>query len=281
MPYVLFLLMVAGTALIIWLMGYGPWRDDTSGEFAGENLRTFLFPWSIPSLLDSGQFWGAAVFVSILTASSVSTEFGWGTARQLLVRGQSRAQFLAIKIAALAIICTVFLLTALGIGILFSLWATDAAGKPITLDVPGGPTVPEIGLMILRAALGILPYGLLAFMLTTVGRSTALGVAGTIGYMFAEGIIIAVMESIGGVTQDFRDIALGHHVSSLIAANRIGAGDYNYLAPRDLARAAEVPDVNVATLVVPYCLVFLAVTFRVFLRVTSACTSKALRTTVH
>ncbi len=267
MPYVLFLLMVGGAAVHIWLLGYVSWHEDKSGEFAGNAFRTFVFPWSIASLLDSGQFWGAAIFVSILTASCVSTEFGWGTVRQVLVRGQPRAQFLAVKIAALAIICIVFLLAALGIGILFSLWATTAAGASVTLDVPGGPSVPEIGLMIARAALGILPYGLLAFMLTTVGRSTALGVSGTIGYMFAEGIIVAILDSVGGVAADFRDIALGHHVGSLIAANRIGTGDYNSIAGRDLATTAEVPDVNIAVLVVAlYCLVFLAVIFAIFLR---------------
>ncbi|HET8943151.1 MAG TPA: hypothetical protein VFO59_00065, partial [Dehalococcoidia bacterium] len=60
MPYVLFLLMVGGAAVNIWLLGYVSWHDDKTGEFAGDALRTFVFPWSIPALLDSGQFWGAA-----------------------------------------------------------------------------------------------------------------------------------------------------------------------------------------------------------------------------
>lgn len=267
MPYVLFLLMIAGAAVNNWLTGYFPWHDDPTGEYASEAFHTFAFPYSIATLLDSGQFWGAAVFVGILTASSVSTEFAWGTVRQVLVRGQSRAAYLAIKIAALAIICTVFLLAALGVGILFSLWATLAAGEPVTLDVPDGPSAPEILLMIARAALGILPYGLLAFMLSTIGRSTALGISGTIGAMFAEGIAVAILESIGGIAADLRDIALGHHVESLIAANRIGNSEYSSIALRDLASAADSPDANIAALVVVvYCLVFLAVTFAVFLR---------------
>lgn len=267
LPYVLFLMMVIGAAFFIWVIGYVSWNDDQRGQFSGEALRTFVFPWSIPALLDTGQFWGAAVLVTVLSASVVSTEFTWGTVRQVLVRGQPRAQFLAVKILALAIMCSLLLLAALGIGILFSLWATDAAGAPITLDVPDGPTVPEIGLMIGRSALGILPYGLLAVMLTVLGRSTALGVAGTIGYMFAEGIIIAVVEGIGGVTEDFREVALGRHVESLIAANRIGEGDYSSIAARELASAADAPDVNIAALViVGYCALFLAVSFAVFLR---------------
>ena len=121
--------------------------------------------------------------------------------------------------------------------------------------------------MIGRAALGILPYGLLAFMLCTVGRSTALGIGGTFGYIFAEGIGVAILQSMGGLATDLSDAALGRHVSSLIAANRIGGGEYNSIAFREFADPADLPDPSVGALVILlYCLVFLAVTFAVFLR---------------
>ena len=267
MPYVLFLLMVAGAAVLIWLIGYVSYTDDPRGEFAGEAFRTFAFPWSIATLLDSGQFWGAAIFVGILTSSSVATEYNWGTVRQALTRGQPRWQFLAAKLLGTSIICIVFLLAALAVGVLFSVLATSAEGAEITLDVSDGPSVPEIGLMILRSAAGIIPYGLLAFTLAVVGRSTALGVAGTIGYMLGEGIILAILDSIGGVAADFREIALGHHVASLIAANRIGNGDYTSIAAREIPLSTDVPDVWTATFVIlVYCAVFLAIAFFVFQR---------------
>jgi ABC-2 type transport system permease protein len=267
MPYVLLLVMVAGAAVLIWLTGYVSYNDDPRGEFAGEAFRTFAFPWAIATLLDSGQFWGAAVFVAILTSSTVATEYNWGTVRQALTRGQPRWQFLAAKLLGTSIVCILFLLAALAIGIVFSILATSAEGAPITFDVPDGPSVPEIGLMILRSAWGIIPYGLLAFTLAVVGRSTALGIAGTIGYMLGEGIIVAILDSIGGVAADLREIALGHHVASLIAANRIGGGDYASLAAREVPNSADVPDVWMATLVIlVYCVVFLAVAFFVFQR---------------
>ena len=267
MPYVLLLLMVAGAAVLIWLIGYVGYRDDPRGEYAGDAFRTFAFPWSIPALLDSGQFWGAAIFVTILTSSTVSTEYNWGTVRQALTRGQPRWQFLATKLLGTSLICIVFLLVALTVGVLFSILATSAEGESITLDVPGGPSVPEIFLMVLRAALGIIPYGMLAFALAVIGRSTALGIAGTLGYMLGEGIIVAILESIGGIAADFREIAIGHHVSSLIAANRIGAGEYNSIAAREIPVAADLPDVWVAALVILlYSAAFAAVAFFIFQR---------------
>lgn len=267
MPYVLLLVMLAGAAVLIWLIGYVGYRDDPQGEFAGDAFRTFAFPWSIAALLDSGQFWGAAIFVAILTSSTVSTEYNWGTVRQALIRGQPRWQFLAAKLVGTAIVCIVFLLVALGVGILFSIIATSAEGEPITLDVPGGPSLPEIALMVLRSAAGIIPYGLLAFALAVIGRSTALGIAGTLGYMLGEGIVVAILDSIGGIAADFREVAIGHHVASLIAANRIGSGDYNSIAARELPVSADLPDVWIATLVVClYSVAFAAVAFIVFQR---------------
>jgi ABC-type transport system involved in multi-copper enzyme maturation permease subunit len=267
MPYVLLLLMVAGAAVLIWLIGYVGYQDDPHGEFADDAFFTFAFPWSIPALLDSGQFWGAAVFVAILTSSTVSTEYNWGTVRQALTRGQPRWQFLATKLLGTSLICIVFLLVALGAGVLFSILATSVEGESITLDVPDGPSVPEIFLMVLRSALGIIPYGMLAFALAVIGRSTALGIAGTLGYMLGEGIIVAILESIGGIAADFREVAIGHHVASLIAANRIGSGDYNSIAARELPVAADLPDVWVAALVILlYSAAFAAVAFFIFQR---------------
>jgi len=267
MPYVLFLVMVGGAAVNIWLAGYLSWHQEQDPESVGQAYRTFVFPYSIAALLDTGQFWGSAVFVGILTSSCVSTEFNWGTVRQVLVRGQSRTGYLAVKLAGLAILCTAFLLAALAVGLFFSVWATSLADAPITLDVRDGPSLVEIGLMIFRAALGILPYGLLAFMLSTIGRSTALGIGGTIGYMLAESIAIGIMGGIGGFAADLRDAALGRHVASLIAANRIGSGEYTSLALREIADPRELPDPGIGALVtLLYCLAFLAITFTVFLR---------------
>ncbi len=267
MPYVLLLVMIAGAAFLIWLVGYVGYQQDAHGEFAGDAYRTFAFPWSIAALLDSGQFWGAAIFVGILTSSTVATEYNWGTVRQALTRGQPRWQYLGVKLLGTSIICIVFLLLALTVGILFSILATSAQGARITLDVPDGPTVPEILLMILRSTLGIIPYGLLAFALAVIARSTALGIEGTLGYMLGEGIIVAILESIGGIAADLREVTIGHHVASLIAANRIGSGDYNSMAARELPVSADLPDVWTATLVIlVYCVAFAAIAFFVFNR---------------
>ena len=46
MPYVLLLLMVAGAAVLIWLIGYVGYKEDPRGEYRGDASSTFAFPWS-------------------------------------------------------------------------------------------------------------------------------------------------------------------------------------------------------------------------------------------
>ena len=265
MPYVLLLVMAAGAAVQIWLLGYVSWRESEV-EFQQSALRAFALPWSLSALLDAGQFWGA-ILVGILTASTVATEHGWGTVRQALIRGQTRNQYLSMKLLGSALIAAVSLLLAFGIGVCFSVIATSVADRPISLDVAGGPSALDILLMILRAGYGILPYGLLAFCLATVGRSTTVGVAGILLFMFGEAILLGVLGGIGGVAADARAFFIGHNVSALLAANRIGFGDYNSFAPRPNPLTSDLPDPVVAALVLAlYCLAFLAIAFVTFRR---------------
>ncbi|MDZ4279078.1 MAG: ABC transporter permease [Dehalococcoidia bacterium] len=273
LPYLLLGIMLVGVALIIWLAGYANWlseRNEAEYDYGRDSLRAFALPWSLPTLLDMGQFYGA-VLVSVLVASAVATEYNWGTVRQALVRGQTRNQYLFSKLAGLTVLSVAGLLLALAIGLLFSVLATVAADLPVTLDAGDGGsiTMAEAVLMIVRSGYGALPYVLLAFCLTIIGRSTTLGIVGTLLYMFViEAILVAVLGGLGGAAAATRAVFLGHNVNALITANRIQPDDCCSLAPRDMtALPSELPDPWVAAIVVAlYCAVFLSVAFYVFRR---------------
>jgi len=263
MPYVLFILMLAGAAFIIWAMGYSTWHGDDP-EFAASGLRTFAYPYSVPALLDSGQFWGSVFFVSILATSTIATEHNWGTIRPALSGGVSRSSYLLTKLLTLTLVSTVALLLALGFGIALSLWATSVAD--VHPRVPGGFTAGDFVLMVSRAALCIVPYGLLAFTLTVISRSTALGIAGTMGFMVLEAIAVALLGTGGGLLQDSRLLFPSHSVGSLIAENRIAGLEYETSALRDID-ISDQPGVWAATVVIVAQSAFLlAASFIVFLR---------------
>ena len=261
LPYLLFLVMLAGVNMIIW-GSYGEWASNEPGS-AQAGLHTFALPWSLVALVDSGQFWGSFL-IGVLVASGVATEYNWGTVRQALIRGQTRRQYLTVKLLGLATISAVSLLAALAIGVLVSLMATAIAGEP---DVPGGPSFPEAVLIVLRAGYCILPYALLAFCLTVVSRSTAMGTAGILLFLIGEAILSGILGGLGGPAPTIRAFLIGHNVSALLAANTIGAAEYNSLAFRELPVASELPPATTAALVIAaYSAFFLAITYAVFQR---------------
>lgn len=247
-PYVLFVVSVVGVIFLLFVPGYATWKSSDFTEDETAALHTFVLPYSFVAMLDSGQFWGS-MFVGILAASVVSTEYSWGTVRQVLIRGQTRGAFLLTKIAAISIISAAMLLTVLAIGVLVSIYATTIADKTITLDAPDGPSLPEMLLMVLRAALCILPYGMFAFMLATTGRSGTLGVAGIIIFVFGESILVAILDSVGGIGPGLADISIGENVKAVLAQNEIPHTTYNSLALRELPPPDQLTNPNVAALV--------------------------------
>jgi ABC-type transport system involved in multi-copper enzyme maturation permease subunit len=274
LPYVLLIVMVLGTGVQVWLFGYTAWwdiHDDPDPEIRADvpiASRTFTLPWALPALLDAGQFWGSLI-MGIFIASAVATEYNWGTARQAIARGQSRVRWLTVKLTGLALFCAVLLLITLAWGVASMLFTSSLAGFEITLDPPGGAELSalEIPVIILRAGFGILPYALLAFAITVIGRSTALGAAGIILFMIIESTLIPVFGALPDPWPAFRSVTIGHNAASLLAANRIGSGDYLSLAPRPLPDASELPDPWVGFFVLcVWCVALLGLTYYVFRR---------------
>lgn len=264
MPYFLLLPILAALAFQTFFGYFVIWRNER--DFDG--LFVSVLPWSLASLLDLIQYLGAIV-LGILAASAVGTEYGWGTVQQALSRGQTRVQYLTTKLLGIGVFTVIGFLLVLGLGILFSVIVTAAEGRAITLDLPQGDglSVGDVVLMTLRAFYGMLPYVLLAFTLSVVGRSTTLGLAGVLVYVIVEATVLGILGGVGGASADARDYFIGHNVVALLDANQVGQFDYFSLALRDNPPASELPDPAVAVLVLgAYCLGFLAIAYWVFRR---------------
>ena len=265
MPYILLLPIVAALAFQTFFGYFVIWR----GERDIEGLHVAVLPWSLPSLLDLTQFLGA-ILLGILAASMVGTEHGWGTVRQALIRGQTRSQYLTTKLLGIGVLAAIGFLLVLALGILFSVIVTTVDDRPISLDLPqgDGPSVADVALMALRAAYGMLPYVLMAFTLSVVGRSTTLGLAGVLVYVMVEAIVLGILGGVGGATADARTYFIGHNVVALLAANQVGQVNFFSLALRDNPPSVSgLPDPAIAALVLAiYCLGFLAIAFWIFQR---------------
>jgi ABC-type transport system involved in multi-copper enzyme maturation permease subunit len=274
LPYVLFVVMVLGAGVQVWLFGYTAWWDlhNELDPEARDDLplaiRTFTLPWALPALIDSGQFWGALI-IGIFIASAVATEYNWGTVRQAIARGQSREQWLTVKLLGLALFCAILLGIVLIWGVVSMMYTTSLAGFDITLDPPGPAemTVFDAVLIVLRGAMGILPYALLAFALAVIGRSTALGAAGIILYMIIESTVVPIFGALPDPWPAFRAVTIGYNVSALLSANRLDNGDYASIAPREAIEPGEGPGAWVGFWVLClWCAALLAVTYYIFRR---------------
>ncbi len=272
LPYVLLVLMVLGAGVQVWLFGYTAWwdvHDDPNPDINNEtasSLRAFMLPWAFPALVDAGQFWGS-MFIGVFIASAVATEYNWGTVRQAVARGQSRAQWLTVKLVALALFCTVLMLLVLAWGVVSMVWTTSIAGFDITLNPPGPAelTILDGIVIILRGAMGVLPYALLAFALTVIGRSTALGATGIILFLIIESVIIPLLGALGSPWQDIRNVTIGHNAASLLAANRVDDSQYLSLAFREIPNGADLPNPWTAfAALCTWCAALLALTYYVF-----------------
>ena len=164
-------------------------------------------------------------------------------------------------------VCTILMLIVLAWGVVSMLITTSMAGFDITLNPPGPAelTILDGIVIILRGAMGVLPYALLAFALTVIGRSTALGAAGIILFLIIESVIIPLLGALGSPWQDIRNVTIGHNATSLLAANSIDDSRYMSLAFRETPDASALPDPWLAfTVLCAWCAALLSLTYYVF-----------------
>ena len=272
LPYAIFIVMMLGAGVQVWLFGYTAWwdthdePDPALRADAPGALRAFTLPYAFIGLVDAGQFWGSMI-LGVFIASAAATEYNWGTVRHAIARGQSRFEWLTVKLLTLILICTVLMLIVLAWGVVSMLATTSMAGFDITLDPPGPAQLTALDMIIIvvRTAFCVLPYGLLAFALTVIGRSTALGAVGIILFLIIESAVIPLFGALGSPWEDIRNFTIGHNVSSLLAANKIDDGDYLSLAFRESPNASELLDpwVSFVALCV-WCSALLSLTYWVF-----------------
>lgn len=272
LPYVMLLFLFIGAAIEIWLGGVAAYYDERRNieEYGIASAYTFRWPYSILPLLDAGQYWGP-VFIAFFTASVVATDFGWGSVRLSIARGIARADFLTAKLLTTALIATIGMLLALALGVAFSLLATALLEDPTkyaaVAAVTDEPSIGEMPLMIARAALTVLPYGLLAFMLAVISRSTALGATGVLIYKLIEGVLVALFGGLGGSWAHLQNLFIEHHASALLALNNGDYPQFNTVAFRSIPRAADTPEPGIsAVMLVVFCAVFVAVSYASFSR---------------
>ncbi len=147
------------------------------------------------------------ILLAIVAASIVGNEFAWGTIRPLVARSPSRHALISAKLLALAFYGVVLLASGLVACI-----ACAAVGSLIA-GTGGWGTAGMVGdwiVSFLRLLLAQAPYTALAFFVTLLARSTAVGIGVGIGVGILEAALWSVLTLITDAFESIRKLGLDY-----------------------------------------------------------------------
>jgi hypothetical protein len=120
-------------------------------------------------------------------AAVAGSEWGWGTLKAAVARGEGRTRYTLLNYASVAVFTVVGLLVAFLLGVLGSAIGALVLGVSLggLTDPDGLARIPEL---LGRASLALAMNAAFGFAIATVARSQLAGIAVGVGLYFAEGI---------------------------------------------------------------------------------------------
>ena len=190
-------------------------------------------------------FFGGVMLV-IVAAGMMGNEYSWNTLRPLVARARSRASLLAAKLVALLVYTVIFSFVLAALVGLLSLASTMIVGMESGFSAS---TLAEAFWFTARSILTSLPYLAFAFMIATLTRSNAAGIAGALGLLFIEQPLLQLLGAVSDVFGSVEKGGIAYNVNKVL---------FNGLGP-----AGEWASLGIVLL---YTAVFIAVSFVVFQR---------------
>lgn len=199
-----------------------------------------------------------SIMLAILAASSIGSEYAWGTLRPILATGVPRGRFLAAKLLALAIAALGFVLLPLALNAALAVPIGLMAEYPIVNGTVDLAWFGSLAALIGRTYLLVLVPGLIAFLVSLAGRSQAAGIGVALGLLIGEQIVSLILLSLGfGWARTVVDLLPGMNSQALT--------NYNTFGPPELPADALGQGRTLLTLGL-YAVACLAIAFVVFRR---------------
>jgi ABC-type transport system involved in multi-copper enzyme maturation permease subunit len=200
----------------------------------------------------------------ILVASSVGNEYNWRTIRTMLICSEGRLRLLGAKLISAGIFILIGMVVGLATAFVMSLLTTAIGGYAFDFSFATGGYWWDQFLQFWRTFYVMMPYALLGFLFSIVGRSAMPGIALGAGVLFLESIITAIMYTAGGWIAQIPDYLLTANVSAIANVSKLlqDVGMGNIMGAVGFGQLPGVPHafVTLAT----YSLVFLIVAFYLF-----------------
>ncbi len=204
------------------------------------------------------------ILICVLAGAQVGNEYGNGTHRLALSRGASRAQLLVAQVIAFVILALAASLGLLILGTLVGVSLGPLLGGNIPA-IPADGWVEMLGFWLVLA-FKLFAYALIALFLATAGRSTAAGIAGSLGYFLFETvalpIIISIALALSGLQSGaahIQDVFIGPNLNAVLAGvsgSPLDLGGRNAGGPFDTIAPFQGLVVSIL-----YCLAFIGLSY--------------------
>lgn len=241
--WILLLIAFALTALVYGGFVVGARVTDPQDAQEFRDALTFS---QMPDFgLSFGLGFFGSVMVIIVAAGMMGNEYSWNTLRPLAARARSRVGLMTAKLVS-AVLYTALFMVALAV-LIAGLSLAGSALAGVDANVSSG-AIADATRYTLKAILANMPYVAFAFMLATVARSNAAGIAGALGLSFIEQPIMQLLGLATDVFQDVQRFGIAYNVNELLFNSGEGSA----------ARAM--------TILLVYTALFFGISYTVFLR---------------
>ena len=181
--WITLLFTVAITALIY--VATGATAKGVAGPQEQAALTAlFGFPEAYRALV--GLLLGLGGLLAVIYGAALSgSEWGWGTLKAAVARGESRSRYMLLTLAAVAVALGIGLLVAFMLGLVFVVLGAQLSGSSLA-GMGDAATLRELPDLLVRGWLGLVLAGAIGFAVATLTRSQLAGIAIGIGLYFGE-----------------------------------------------------------------------------------------------
>jgi ABC-2 type transport system permease protein len=192
------------------------------------------------------------LLVIVLAGSSIGSEYGWGSVRQIMIKRGVREDFVLSKLISLAIVAAIGLLICTVAGLIIIL-ITSGMNDGINWDFMTFSYIGEILAQFGLALLSLLPYILLTSLFAFIGRSAIAGIGVGLLFYFLEIAILSLLSQVVTWLSALPDYGIGPNVNVLLPFSQFS----RYFA-------SSGSELHASLVVAAYCIVFVVLSLYIF-----------------
>ncbi|MEA2547722.1 MAG: type transport system permease protein [Chloroflexota bacterium] len=176
--------LLAGLLVLIIVATAAVSTRDPSPAAQARALVLVRFPGAYDLILQFILGLGG-LFAVIYGAAIAGSEWGWGTLKNAVARGESRTRYLLLTFAAIAVMVAVGLAITFVVGIAAAIVGASIAGVPTT-GLTDAATLNRMPAQFVRGWFAVVEEASLGFAIATLARSQLAGIGAGIAFYFGE-----------------------------------------------------------------------------------------------